>query len=110
MMYTKAGPLALRPVTASICFSSRISVGRFHRKFSAPARHVLAVACLPGAIAVIPFLMKHGVFGMVRITGTACERICSMNWIVTLAATEIRTCSGVKSSETVGAHPPRSAA
>ena len=33
-----------------------------------------AVACFPGAIAVIPFLIRHGVFGMIRMTGTGLPR------------------------------------
>ena len=63
-----AGPLPERPVTASICASSRITVVPTESKMRLAAFRSSSVACPPAAIAVAPAPTRAGVFGIVRMT------------------------------------------
>jgi len=81
--------LKLQSMSRRVCFSSRMSVRPIASKIFRACITWSAVACLPAAMAVIPFLIKHGVFGIVLMTGTGLSMIVSMNRVVTFAATEI---------------------
>ncbi len=65
----KAGPLALRPVTASMCRSSRsMTRPRGSKRVRAWASWASVTPC-PAASTVMPRRMEQGVLGMARTRG-----------------------------------------
>ena len=90
----KAGPLADRPVIASICFSSTITVRPTESNMNLARLRWSRVAFFPGAIPVIPFFNRQGVLGIARMTGTGELRCFSMKVVLTEAATDTRICEG----------------
>src|SRR6202041_2740892 len=90
-----AGPLADRPVTASMCFSSTTTVRPTTSNILQVMATCLASAYLPLHTAVIPLPMEQGVLGMARMTGTFSGRALSIIDVGTDAATEMITWEGV---------------
>src|ERR1700721_1532335 len=90
-----AGPLAERPVTASMCFSSTTTVRPTTSNILQVMATWAASAYWPLHTAVIPLPTKQGVLGMARITGTFGGKFFSIKDVGTEAATEMINCRGV---------------
>ena len=84
-----AGPLAERPVTVSMCFSSSSRTFPSGSKISVASATSASDAWLPFESTVMPFPMRQGVFGMARRTGVASPKWPSMKPVLTPAAIEI---------------------
>src|ERR1700745_1967317 len=93
-----AGPLAESAVTASMCFSSTTTVRPTTSNMWQVRATCSAVACLPLQTAVMPAAIRHGVFGMARMTGTFGGRFLSIIDVGTEAATDTISCFGVRCS------------
>src|SRR4029077_5658318 len=89
-----AGPLAESAVTASMCFSSTTTVRPTTSNIWQVRATCSAVACLPLQTAVMPAAIRHGVFGMARMTGTFGGRFLSIIDVGTDAATDMISCFG----------------
>src|SRR5215469_7345123 len=85
----KAGPLAERPVTASMCFSSTTTVRPTTRNRALAFSTSPALAYRPRQRAVMPTPRTQGVLGMARTTGTSTPRADSIWAVGTDAATEM---------------------
>src|SRR5215472_15914899 len=89
-----AGPLAESAVTASMCFSSTMTVlPTTSKRWLVSARSAF-VAYFPLQIAVMPAPIMHGVLGMARITGTFAATFFSIIDVGTDAETEMMSCLG----------------
>ena len=75
MMYTKAGPLALKSGDGIhvLLIENQRTADRI-KDLCAPGDVLRRSHVFQPAIAVIPFLIRHGVFGIVRMTGTGCRK------------------------------------
>ena len=93
-----AGPLAERPVIASIFFSSTTTVLPTASKSFCAVSIFFSVANFPFVRAVTPSPTIAGVFGMARITGTFFFSRASMNSVGTDAATEMSSLLSSRSS------------
>src|ERR1035437_5873669 len=87
-----AGPLADNPVTASICFSSKVTVRPTASKNFVAVSRCCLVANFPLHSAVMPAPSTQGVFGIARTTGTSFSSPRSIISVGTDAATEITNC------------------
>ena len=99
-MYRNAGPLADRPVTASMWRSSSTSVWPTAPNICSARARSLVDAREPPASAVMPSRTSAGVFGMARTTGTRAFRCFSMTAVLTDDAAEINSCVVLSSGPT----------
>src|SRR5690242_4268552 len=101
-----AGPLADRPVTPSMCFSSTTTVRPTVSNSCRAVWRWSSVAWLPRHNPVMPAPTWHGVLGIARTTGTPFSRRASIKLVGTDAATETTSAAGVTSGRICSSRSP----